>query len=119
MLPSSRSAHGPDVSPASASVRSQQSPGHVSPLSDASHTPSPQHAPGTWVCSHSPVAGSQLAVKQWFDPVQETGLAPVHTPETQESLCVQPLPSLQAVPFAAMGSLHCPLPGLHVPARWH
>src|SRR5207248_1149783 len=35
------------------------------------------------------------------------------------SLCVQALPSLQAVPLAAAGLEHCPVEGLQVPATWH
>jgi hypothetical protein len=33
--------------------------------------------------------------------------------------CVQPLPSLHVVPFAAVGFEHVPVAGAHVPATWH
>jgi hypothetical protein len=48
-----------------------------------------------------------------------TGFVPVHVPPWQVSVCVQALPSLHAVPFAAGGFEHWPLDGLHVPATWH
>jgi hypothetical protein len=48
-----------------------------------------------------------------------TGFEPVHTPDWQESLCVHAFPSLQLVPFAAVGFEHAPVLGLHVPATWH
>jgi hypothetical protein len=51
--------------------------------------------------------------------VQTTGFAPVHTPDWQVSVCVQPLPSLQEVSFAAAGLEHVPVDGSHVPATWH
>jgi hypothetical protein len=35
------------------------------------------------------------------------------------SLVVQPLPSLQTVPFAATGFEHTPVDGSHVPTAWH
>jgi hypothetical protein len=35
------------------------------------------------------------------------------------SVCVQALPSLQAVPLGAAGVEHFPVLGLHVPAAWH
>jgi hypothetical protein len=51
--------------------------------------------------------------------VQVTGLLPVQTPATHESLWVQALPSLHAVPFAAEGFEHVPVAGLQIPAAWH
>ena len=48
-----------------------------------------------------------------------TGLPPVQTPLWQLSVCVQALPSLQAVPFALAGFEHWPVDGLQVPALWH
>jgi hypothetical protein len=69
---------------------------------------------------HWPVAGLHVpATWHWSDAVQTTGFAPVHTPLSQVSLCVQASPSLQAVPSAATGFEHCPSAGLHVPATWH
>src|SRR5207249_1589696 len=44
---------------------------------------------------------------------------PVHTPLWQVSVCVQALPSLQALPLAFAGFEHVPAAGLQVPARWH
>src|SRR5206468_11925351 len=51
----------------------------------------------------------------------------VHTPAlrssdlplSQVSVCVQALPSLQAVPSPLAGSEHAPVAGLQVPALWH
>ena len=45
-----------------------------------------------------------------------TGLPPVQTPAWHVSVCVQPFPSLQPVPFAAVGFEHMPVAGLQVPA---
>ena len=44
---------------------------------------------------------------------------PVQTPALQVSLCVQALPSLQAVPSDTAGLEHLPVAGAHVPAAWH
>jgi hypothetical protein len=69
---------------------------------------------------HVPVAGLQVpATWHWSDAAQTTGFAPVQTPAWQVSLCVQPLPSLQAVLFAFAGLEHVPVAGLQVPATWH
>jgi hypothetical protein len=43
----------------------------------------------------------------------------VHTPAWQVSVCVQALPSLQAVPSAAFGFEQTPVAGLQTPAAWH
>jgi hypothetical protein len=48
--------------------------------------------------------------------VQVTGLAPVQVPAWQVSLCVQASPSVQLVPFGALGFEQEPVAGLHVPA---
>jgi hypothetical protein len=48
-----------------------------------------------------------------------TGFAPVQTPAWQVSVWVQPLPTLQAVPFAWDGFEQTPVAGLHAPAVWH
>src|SRR5439155_1876764 len=49
---------------------------------------------------HRPVAVSQVpATWHWSSAVQTTGLEPVQVPFWQVSVCVQALPSLQAVPF--------------------
>jgi hypothetical protein len=46
------------------------------------------------------------ATWHWSDAEQTTGLPPVQTPPWQVSLCVQTLPSVQVVPFAAVGLEH-------------
>ena len=43
-------------------------------------------------------------------------MLPVQVPLWHVSLCVHTLPSLQAVPFAAVGFEHTPVLGLQVPA---
>ena len=64
-----------------------------------------------------PLAGLQVpATWHVSAAVHTTGLAPVHTPAWHESVWVQPLPSLHAVPLAATGLEHVPFAGLHVPA---
>lgn len=45
-------------------------------------------------------------------------MEPAQTPDWQESVCVQALPSLQRVPLAAAGLLHVPVAALQVPAVW-
>jgi hypothetical protein len=50
--------------------------------------------------------------------VQVTAV-PAHAPLVQASLVVHALPSLQAVPLAALGFEHAPVLGLQVPATWH
>jgi hypothetical protein len=50
--------------------------------------------------------------------VQVTGLLPVHVPFWHWSVVVQPLLSLQVVPFAALGLVQAPVLGLQVPATW-
>jgi hypothetical protein len=44
--------------------------------------------------------------------VQTTGFAPAQIPVWHESVCVQAFPSLHAVPLAAFGFEHAPVPGL-------
>jgi hypothetical protein len=69
---------------------------------------------------HWPVAGSQVpATWHAAGAAQLTGFAPVQAPAWQVSAWVQALPSLQLVPFAAMGLEQTPVVGLHVPAAWH
>src|SRR5437879_13840203 len=46
-------------------------------------------------------------------------LLPVQTPLWQVSVCVQALPSLQALPLAFAGFEHVPVAGSQVPAVWH
>jgi hypothetical protein len=45
-----------------------------------------------------------------------TGFEPTHAPAWQLSICVQALPSLHAVPFAALGFEQTPVDGSQVPA---
>ena len=52
----------------------------------------------------------------WSLASQTIGLAPVHVPAWQVSVCEHALPSLQAAPLALFGLLHTPLPVLQVPA---
>jgi hypothetical protein len=66
---------------------------------------------------HAPLVGSQVpATWQASLAVHVTGFPPVHVPLWHESLCVQALPSLHVVPFAAVGFEHTPLVGSQVPA---
>jgi hypothetical protein len=51
--------------------------------------------------------------------VQVTGLPPAQVPAWQVSVWVHALPSLQVVPFGALGFEHAPVAGLHTPATWH
>ena len=53
------------------------------------------------------------------DAVQTTGFDPVHVPDWHVSVCVQALPSAQAVPLGALGFVQRPVVLLHVPATWH
>jgi len=48
-----------------------------------------------------------------------TGFDPVQVPAWQPSVCVQALPSLQAVPSAKVGFEQAPVAGLQLPAKWH
>jgi hypothetical protein len=52
------------------------------------------HVPGSW---------------HWSSGVQTTGLAPVHVPSWQVSVCVHAFASLQAVPSALAGSEQDPV----------
>src|SRR2546427_123968 len=47
------------------------------------------------------------------------GFEPVQTPDSQVSVCVQALPSVQLVPSVALGFEQVPVAGLQVPATWH
>jgi hypothetical protein len=62
------------------------------------------HVPATWHASSA---------------AQVTGLPPVQEPDWHVSVCVQALPSLQAVPLGALGFEQVPVAGLQVPATWH
>jgi hypothetical protein len=51
--------------------------------------------------------------------VHVTGFPPAQLPAWHVSLCVQALPSLQALPSGRAGFEQPPFNGLHVPAVWH
>jgi hypothetical protein len=69
---------------------------------------------------HTPVPGLQTpATWHWSLAVQTTGFEPLQAPDWQVSVWVHASPSLQAVPFAAFGFVHTPVPGLQTPATWH
>src|SRR5207247_1200051 len=69
---------------------------------------------------HWPVPVSQVpATWHWSEAVQTTGLVPVQVPLWQVSVCVQGLPSLQAVPLLVCGLEHWPVAVSQVPATWH
>src|SRR6059036_2889399 len=69
---------------------------------------------------HMPVAGLQVPGWWHWSAVQTTGLAPTQLPSWQVSVCVQALPSLQAVPLVlVVGAEHTPVAGLQVPGSWH
>src|SRR2546427_1985606 len=79
-------------------------------------------ASGACGLEHTPVDGWQVPAMWHCVPSltrQATGLPPVQTPDRQESVWVQELPSLQAVPSGAAGLEHTPVEGLQVPATWH
>jgi hypothetical protein len=68
----------------------------------------------------APVVGSQVpATWHWSLAAQVTGFDPLQVPFSHWSVCVQALPSLQAVPFVAVGLEQAPVVGSHVPAVWH
>src|SRR3989449_1055632 len=97
----------------------QTPPEQVSPVVQA--LPSLQALPLIFTgFEHVPVLGSQVPTTwHWSEAVQTTGLLPVHTPLCQVSVCVQALPSLQALPLAFAGFEHVPVVGLQVPTVWH
>jgi hypothetical protein len=82
--------------------------------------PSSQAVPsGRTGLEHAPVAGLQVPAEwQPSAAAHTTGFAPVQTPLWQLSERVQALPSLQAVPFDAVGFEQTPVAGLQVPATW-
>src|SRR5579862_6050065 len=104
-------------------VQTTAVPAHVPPwqLSPCVQAlPSLQPVPSAAVgFEHVPVCGSQVpATWHWSDAVQTTAV-PAHVPPWQLSPWVQALPSLQAVPSAAVGFEHVPVCGSQVPATWH
>jgi hypothetical protein len=88
---------------------------------DVHALPSLQIVPSAIVgLEHAPVPGSHVPAT-WHESlaVQATAFPPVQTPDWHASLCVHAFPSLHAVPFAAVGFEHVPVPGSHDPATWH
>src|SRR5438132_877033 len=83
--------------------------------------PSLQVAPsGLLGLEQVPVAVSQVPASwHWSRAEQVTGFAPVQTPASQVSLCVQALPSLRVVPSGLLGLEQVPVAGSQVPASWH
>jgi hypothetical protein len=89
--------------PSQVEMPEQTLPPHVVPLGAGGFEQVPVdvlHVPATWQPS--------LAVQAIALPEQ--------TPEVQTSFVVHALPSLQAVPFGALGFEHVPVDGSHVPA---
>jgi hypothetical protein len=87
-----------------------------------SHAFVPVHAaPSVTVgLEHAPVLGSHVpGTWHWSSAVQVTGLDPMHVPLSHVSVCVHASPSLQVVPFAAVGLEQTPVVGSQVPATWH
>src|SRR5438128_1939844 len=69
---------------------------------------------------HVPVAELQAPARwHWSVALQTIGLAPMQVPLWQESLCVQALPSVHALPLGLEGFEHTPVIGLQIPATWH
>src|SRR5947199_14240 len=69
---------------------------------------------------HTPVAGLQGPGSWHWPTARTTGFAPTQLPFWQASVCVQALPSLQAVPLVLfVGAEHTPVAGLQVPGSWH
>ena len=92
---------------------------HVSACVQA--LPSLQAVPsGLTGFEQAPVAGSQVPAT-WHGSLalHVTGFDPVQVPDWHVSVCVQKLPSLQAVPSGFAGFEQAPVAGSHVPAAWH
>jgi hypothetical protein len=81
--------------------------------------PFPQAASQPLGAEHTPSVGLQTpgVAQSW--PGQTTGLAPVHTPAWQMSVCVQAFPSEHELPFAFTGFEQTPFAGSHTPGSWH
>jgi hypothetical protein len=68
----------------------------------------------------TPVDASQVpATWQASEATQTTGLSPVQAPAWHVSVCVQALPSLQALPLGLAGLEQTPVAVSQVPASWH
>jgi hypothetical protein len=77
--------------------------------------------PSIWAgFEQTPEAGSQAPTTwHWSLATQTTELPPVHVPDWHVSVCVQALPSLQAVPSDWGGFEQTPVLGSQMPATWH
>jgi hypothetical protein len=76
--------------------------------------PSLQAVPfATALFTQAPVEGLHAAEWHWSMGVQLTGLPPWQVPPWQVSVCVQALPSLQAVPLDTALFTQAPVEGLH------
>ncbi len=84
-------------------------------------SPSVHPVPSGWDgFEQMPSAGLQTpATWHWSSGVQTTGLAPVHVPAWQVSVCVQASPSVHPVPSGWDGFEQMPSAGLQTPATWH
>jgi hypothetical protein len=68
----------------------------------------------------TPVDALQVpATWQASEATQMTAFPPEQAPDWHVSVCVQALPSLQALPFAFRGFEQTPVAVLQVPASWH
>jgi hypothetical protein len=75
--------------------------------------------PSAFAGLEHPDSGAQVPASwQVSLAVHVRGLPPWQAPDTQPSLVVQRLPSLQGVPFGAVGFEQMPVAGAHVPAWW-
>jgi len=89
---------------------------HESPV--VHELPSSQLVPSLFTgFEQVPVAELQVpAVWHWSLATQDTGLPPVHVPDTHVSVWVHAFPSEHAVPSVFVGFEHTPFAGLQVPA---
>jgi hypothetical protein len=82
--------------------------------------PSEQVVPSALlVVPQAPSAGLQTPTLHGLVEGQVLALPPEQVPDWHVSVCVQALPSLQAVPFARAAYEHVPLTLLQTPAAWH
>src|SRR5258706_485477 len=92
---------------------------HVSPMLHA--LPSSQGVPSGCVgFEQAPDVGLHVPTS-WHGSLaaHATGLVPAQMPARHVSVCVQALPSLQAVPLGLLGLEQVPEVGLQVPGSWH
>jgi hypothetical protein len=87
-------------------------------VSEPLHTVASLHAVPFGFAGFEQVPFAELQVPaSWHasEAMQTTGFAPVQAPDWQVSVCVQALPSAQAVPFGFAGFEQVPFAGLQVP----